>query len=61
MLWYVALGIPTLYTTKSPFRYYHTPYDTPDRIDFQSLRYEVAVDAQMIAEAAGATPRPSPG
>ncbi len=57
VLWYIALGVPTYYETKSPFIYYHTPYDTPDRMDFNSLRYEVAVDAQMIADAAGATPR----
>jgi aminopeptidase YwaD len=54
---YLVLGVPTLYINKTPFIYYHTRYDTLDRLDFRSMRYEVALAAQIIATEAGAVPR----
>jgi hypothetical protein len=40
---YTLLRIPGVMLAKYPYRYYHTPYDTPDRLDYQDARYHTAV------------------
>lgn len=40
---YTLLRVPGLMLVKYPYRYYHTPYDTPDRLDYEDARYHAAV------------------
>ncbi|MCA9773107.1 MAG: M28 family peptidase, partial [Myxococcales bacterium] len=49
---YSVIGIPIFYLIQVPNIYYHTRFDTLDRVDFRTLRYEVGVAAQMVLDAA---------
>jgi Iap family predicted aminopeptidase len=40
---YTLLRIPSVMLSKYPYRYYHTPYDTPGRLDYEDARYHSAV------------------
>jgi Iap family predicted aminopeptidase len=40
---YTLMRIPGVMLAKFPYRYYHTPYDTPDRLDYTDAVYQVTV------------------
>jgi aminopeptidase YwaD len=40
---YTLLRIPGVLLGKFPYRYYHTPYDTPDRLNYKDARYHTAI------------------
>lgn len=40
---YTLLRVPGVMLSKFPYRYYHTPYDTPDRLDYEDARYQAAI------------------
>jgi carboxypeptidase Q len=40
---YTLLRIPGVMLSKYPYRYYHTPYDTPEQLDYEDARYHTAV------------------
>jgi len=40
---YTQLRIPGLLLGKYPYRFYHTPYDTPDRLDFKDAALHAAI------------------
>ena len=42
---FVLLGVPTVTTMKQPFIYYHTEYDTLDRVDWDDLYATTLMDA----------------
>jgi Zn-dependent M28 family amino/carboxypeptidase len=50
---YTLLRIPGVMLAKYPYRYYHTPYDTPDRLDYQDARYHSAVAGTLAWRLAG--------
>jgi Iap family predicted aminopeptidase len=45
---YTQLRIPGLLLGKYPYRFYHTPYDTPDRLDFKDAALHATI-AGMLA------------
>jgi len=44
---YTLLRIPGAMLAKFPYRYYHTPYDTPDRLDYEDARYQAAIGGTL--------------
>jgi Zn-dependent M28 family amino/carboxypeptidase len=44
---YTLLRIPGVLLVKYPYRYYHTPYDTPDRLDYADARYHAAAAGSL--------------
>jgi hypothetical protein len=45
---YTLLRIPGVLLVKYPYRYYHTPYDTPDRLDYADARYHTAAAGSLV-------------
>jgi Iap family predicted aminopeptidase len=44
---YTLLRIPGVMLAKYPYRYYHTPYDTAERLDYEDARYHTAIAGQL--------------
>jgi Iap family predicted aminopeptidase len=44
---YTLLRIPGVLMGKFPYRFYHTPYDTPDRLDYEDARYLAAIGGTL--------------
>jgi Zn-dependent M28 family amino/carboxypeptidase len=44
---YTLLRIPGVMLAKYPYRYYHTPYDTAERLDYDDARYHVAIAGSL--------------
>lgn len=44
---YNQIKIPGVMLSKHPYRYYHTPYDLPDRLDYQDARYQAAIGGTL--------------
>jgi Zn-dependent M28 family amino/carboxypeptidase len=44
---YTLLRIPGVMLGKFPYRYYHTPYDTPDQLDYEDARYHTAIGGTL--------------
>jgi Iap family predicted aminopeptidase len=44
---YTLLRIPGLLLGKFPYRFYHTPYDTPDRLDYEDAAYHTAIGGTL--------------
>lgn len=44
---YTLLRIPGVMLAKFPYRYYHTPYDTPDLLDYEDARYHAALGGTL--------------
>ena len=40
---YTLLRLPGVMLAKFPYRYYHTPYDTPERLDYEDARIHTAI------------------
>ena len=57
---YSLLGIPGLMLSKMPYPDYHTPGDTPDKLDYEDLAYMAAMVGVLIDDSAMWTD-PDPG
>ena len=44
---YTLLRIPGVMLAKYPYRFYHTPYDTPDRLDYEDARFHAAIGGTL--------------
>jgi Iap family predicted aminopeptidase len=44
---YTLLRIPGVMLAKYPYRYYHTPYDTVERLDYEDARYHAATAGSL--------------
>ncbi len=44
---YTLLRIPGVLLGKFPYRYYHTPYDTPEQLDYEDARYLTAIGGTL--------------
>jgi hypothetical protein len=44
---YTLLRIPGVMLAKFPYRYYHTPYDTPDRLDYEDARLHAVIGGTL--------------
>jgi carboxypeptidase Q len=44
---YTLLRIPGVLLGKFPYRYYHTPYDTPEQLDYEDARYLAAIGGTL--------------
>jgi carboxypeptidase Q len=50
---YTLLRIPGVMLAKYPYRFYHTPFDTPDRLDYEDARLQVAIAGTLAWRLAG--------
>jgi aminopeptidase YwaD len=44
---YAQLHLPALLVSKGPDPFYHTPYDLPDRLDYEDLRWTASIAGAM--------------
>jgi Iap family predicted aminopeptidase len=44
---YTLLRIPGVMLAKYPYRFYHTPYDTPDRLDYGDAAFHAAIGGTL--------------
>jgi hypothetical protein len=53
---YTQLRIPGLLLGKYPYRFYHTPFDTPDRLDFRDACFHAAIAGILALRLANLEP-----
>lgn len=51
--YHALLKLPGLVVSSFPYRYYHTPYDTPDTLDYELARWQTAFTGALTLGMAG--------